>query len=203
MSHNLWNVSYRTLFSYVKALTAQSLFHSPLHELNVWILHEINLLHAILFHDRGNIDFQTSFEEFQVSQCATSCFACLLLFLHHRCCQNRISSVALFRLPDKLSEFNNIGSLTGILHVTSPSIQNALISSSSNFDILEISSYVISLKVAFSLLSTVNLFNLNEFVRIDVFNRETRAENWFWKAFLSSLHFKSSKSSAISGALSY
>ena len=86
-------------------------------------------------------------------------------------------SVVLFGLTGKLSEFNNIGSLTGTLHVTSLSVQNALNCSSPNFDIVEISSYTISLKVGFSLLSTVNLFNLNGFVRIDVFNLETSAEN--------------------------
>ena len=86
-------------------------------------------------------------------------------------------SVALFGLPGKLSEFNNIGSLTGTLHVTSLSVQNALSCSSPNFNILEISSYTISLKVDFSLLRIVNLFNLNGFVRIDVFNLETSAEN--------------------------
>ena len=68
-------------------------------------------------------------------------------------------SVALFGLPGKLSEFNNIGSLTGTFHVTSLSVQNALNCSSSDFHILEISSYTVSLKVDFLLLSTVNLFN--------------------------------------------
>ena len=111
--------------------------------------------------------------------------------------------VTLFGLPSKLSEFNNIGSPTGILHVTSLFIRDALKFSSPNFDILEISSYTISLKVSFSLLSTVNLFKLNGFVRIDVFKRKTWAENWFWKALLSSWCFKGSKSSSTSGVLSY
>ena len=80
--------------------------------------------------------------------------------------------VALLGLPGKLSKFNNTGWLTGILHVTSLSIQTALNCSSPNFEILEISSYTISLKVTFSLLSTVNLFNLNGLVKVDVFNQE-------------------------------
>ena len=79
-------------------------------------------------------------------------------------------SVALFGLPGKLSEFNNIRSLTGTLHVTSLTFQIPLNCSSPNFDILEISSYTILLKVDFSLLSTVSLLNLNGFVTIDVFN---------------------------------
>ena len=86
-------------------------------------------------------------------------------------------SVALFGFPGKLNKFNNIGSHTGTLHVTSLSVQNALNCSFPNFDILEIPSYTISLKTDFSLLSTVNIFNLNGIFRIDVFNLETSAEN--------------------------
>ena len=79
-------------------------------------------------------------------------------------------SVALSGLPVKLSKLNNIGLLTGVFHVTSLFILNVLNCYSPNFGILEISSKTISLKVAFSLLSTVHLFSLNGFVGTDVFN---------------------------------
>ena len=108
-------------------------------------------------------------------------------------------SPALFWLPGKLCEFNNIGSLTGIFHVTNLSVQNALNCSSLNFDILK-SLYTTLL---FSLLSTVNLFNLNRFVRINIFNPKAWAKNWFWKASVSSWCFKGLKSSSTSGMLSY
>ena len=183
--------------------------------MKVWVLHEIHVLHAILCHDRGTIYFQTSFEEFHVSQCETSLLTnslCALpVFFNFSIIAVKTGSfsVALFRLPDYLSEFNWYSACHKPVNQNALNFDISILKfqsikfQSSNFDILEISSYAISLKVAFSLLSTVNLFNLNEFVRIDIFKRETWTENWFWKALLSSLHFKGSKASAISGVLSY
>ena len=147
--------------------------------MKAWILHKIDLLHAISCRDIGNVALQTSFEEFQISQCTTN-FQLIHFVLRlpssispsSLLSKQDLFPVAFFGLPGKLHEFSNIRSLTGILHVTSLSIQNVLNCYSPNFDILEISLYTISLKVAFSLLSTVNLFNLNGSVRNNVFNRE-------------------------------
>ena len=71
ISHSLQKISPGTLFSYVKALKVQSLFHSSLNEMKAWISYEIDLLHAISCRDRGNIGLQTSFKEFQISHCPT------------------------------------------------------------------------------------------------------------------------------------
>ena len=48
-----YQISPRTLFSYVKALKVQALFHSSLNEMKAWILYEFDLLHAILCRERG------------------------------------------------------------------------------------------------------------------------------------------------------
>ena len=150
--------------------------------MKAWILYEIDLLHAISCHDRVNIGLQTSFEEFQISQCATN-FQQIHLVFRLPSLVSPLSlmsqqdlSVALFGLPGKLNEFNNIGSLISTLYVTSLFVQNTLNCSFPNFDILGISSYT-SLKVDFSFLNTVNLFNLNIFVRIVVFSLKISAEN--------------------------
>ena len=66
-------------------------------------------------------------------------------------------SVALFHLPGKLREFNNIGSFTGILHITNLFIKA-------------------SLKVGFSLLGTVNSLNLKRFIRTDDLTEKLRTD---------------------------
>ena len=147
--------------------------------------------------------------QFQISQCTTNFklvhFCVFPAFSHFSIIakfKTGSFSVALFGLPCKLCKFNNIGSLTGTLPVTNLSVQNDLNCSSPNFDILELSSYTISLKVDFLLLSIVNLFNLNGFVRNDVFSLEISSENCFWKALLSLWCFKGSKSNYTLGMLS-
>ena len=130
ISHSLQKISPRALISYVKALKVQSLFHSSLNDMKAWILYEIDLLHAISCHDRVNIGLQTSFEEFQISQCATN-FQQIHLVFRLPSLVSPLSlmsqqdlSVALFGLPGKLSEFNNIGSLISTLYITSLFVQN-------------------------------------------------------------------------------
>ena len=110
--------------------------------MKTWILYEIDLLYAVSCCDRGNIGLQTSFEEFEIFQCTTSFqvihFVFRLPSLNSPLLLIGSFSVALFGLPSKLSEFNNIGPFTGTLHVTSLSLQNALNCSSPNFEVLEI-----------------------------------------------------------------
>ena len=151
ISHSLQKISPRTLFSYIKALKVQSLFHSSLNEMKAWILYKIDLLHAISCCKRGNIGLQTSFEEFQICQCATSFKLIHFVFpaFFNFSIIANVKAGSFSVVQGKLSGFNNIGSLTGTLHVTSLSVQNVLNCSSHNFDILEISSYTISLKVNF------------------------------------------------------
>ena len=87
-------------------------------------------------------------------------------------------SVALSGLPVKLSKLNNIGLLTGVFHVTSLSMLNALNCYSPNFGILEISSNTVPLKVVFSLLSTANLFSLNGFVMMFLMKKHVPRTNF-------------------------
>ena len=99
--YSLQNILPITLFSCVKEFKIHSLFYSSLQEINTWIFHEIDLLHTISCCDRGNTSWQTIFEHVSAQKIFLLCFACLLYFLYHSCCQNRIFFVPLSRLLGK------------------------------------------------------------------------------------------------------